>query len=229
METSKQNKAWGNAIVWMKEAEGKQPADTYRQGGKDHLIVEFGHESLDLNHRWRVTALEKQLWSADSPQWLKHGLVNSVGCSLPVDPRQRMSAPKLNPSRVFTPAGTVGWGGSCMSIYPVDSPGGYQITGRTVPCFDQYGYRKEFSFKRPWLFSDFDLITYYRVSEKELDDILTKFNTGTYEFEIEDVEFDMAEHNSMLKETSDEVEDIRQKQRKVQEEMVRAEDESLAK
>lgn len=40
--------------------------------------------------------------------------------SLPVDPRQRMSSPKTNPSRVFTPEGTFGWGGSCASIYPVD-------------------------------------------------------------------------------------------------------------
>ena len=47
--------------------------------------------------------------------------------SLPVDPRQRMSTPKTNPSRVFTPEGTFGWGGSCASIYPVDSPGGYQV------------------------------------------------------------------------------------------------------
>lgn len=54
--------------------------------------------------------------------------------SLPVDPRQRMSSPKANPSRVFTPEGTFGWGGSCASIYPVDSPGGYQMLGRTIPC-----------------------------------------------------------------------------------------------
>lgn len=65
--------------------------------------------------------------------------------SLPVDPRQRMSAPKMNLSRVFTPEGTVGWAGSCMSIYLVDSPGGYQMTGRTIPCFDYYAQKPGFN------------------------------------------------------------------------------------
>jgi allophanate hydrolase subunit 1 len=70
---------------------------------------------------------------------LKHNMLNGelmavvIGffcgntVSLPVDPRSRMSTPKTNPSRVFTPEGTFGWGGSCASIYPVDSPGGYQV------------------------------------------------------------------------------------------------------
>lgn len=39
----------------------------------------------------------------------------------------------------------------------------------------------------------------------------------------------MAEHNKMLADTEEEVKEIRQKQRKVQEEMIRAEQESLAK
>jgi urea carboxylase len=34
---------------------------------------------------------------------------------LPVDPRHRLSAPKQNPSRVFTPEGSISWGGSCVS------------------------------------------------------------------------------------------------------------------
>lgn len=33
---------------------------------------------------------------------------------LPIDPRLRLTCPKQNPSRVYTPAGSVSWGGSCM-------------------------------------------------------------------------------------------------------------------
>lgn len=33
---------------------------------------------------------------------------------LPVDPRYRLTCPKQNPSRVYTPEGSVSWGGSCM-------------------------------------------------------------------------------------------------------------------
>lgn len=43
------------------------------------------------------------------------GFFTALPLALPVDPRQRMNCPKMNPSRVFTPAGSVSWGGSCMA------------------------------------------------------------------------------------------------------------------
>lgn len=308
------------------------------QGGDDHLLVEYGNESFDLNHRCRVTALENSLTSSRTPEDIRTNLLNTVGCcttlliyyngakldrqqlvshlkdieqglgdlrstkvptrifklpisfeskiqdeatqrymtnqrphapylpdnlsfvaknnaftpqqlkdiylsgqfmavvvgffcgntvSLPVDPRQRMNAPKLNPSRVFTPEGTVGWAGSCMSIYPVDSPGGYQLTGRTVPCFDYFAQKPGFS--NPWIFRDFDILTYYQVSEEELDSLLGRFRAGKFTFEHEHVEFDMAAHNRMLRDTAAEVRQIRAKQAAAQEEMTRAENESFAR
>lgn len=154
--------------------------------------------------------------NAFTAEQLKHNMLNGelmavvVGffcgntVSLPVDPRQRMSCPKTNPSRVFTPEGTFGWGGSCASIYPVDSPGGYQMLGRTIPCFDYYGFKAGFSPERPWLFQDFDILTFYQVTEEELNKKLGLFRSGLYEFEWEPAEFDMAEHNKMLEETADE-------------------------
>lgn len=43
------------------------------------------------------------------------GFFTALPLALPVDPRHRMNCPKMNPSRVFTPAGSVSWGGSCMA------------------------------------------------------------------------------------------------------------------
>ncbi|TIA18458.1 hypothetical protein D6C81_05094 [Aureobasidium pullulans] len=326
---------FGKAIVWERQQQGRQPLVRYRQGGDDHLIVEYGNEEFDLNHRCRTTAFEKALRSSN-PGWLN----NTVSCctsvtlfynglkiereklvahlqsledelgdlssvkvpcrkfrlplsfeskaqeeatkrymetqrphapylpsnfdfvaknnaftsdqlrdifltgqfmavvvgfyagntvSLPVDPRQRMQCPKANPSRVFTPEGTVSWGGSCMSIYPVDSPGGYQMTGRTIPIFDALGWKNDFSPSRPYLFQDFDLLTYYRVSEEELDVMLADFRTGRYKFEWEEIEFDMAEHNKLLTDTAEEVKKIRAEQAVAQAEMTKAENESLTK
>lgn len=55
-----------------------------------------------------------------------------------LDPRCRLTAPKYNPPRTFTPRGTIGLGGSSTAIYSVESPGGYQIFGRTpVPIWSQ--------------------------------------------------------------------------------------------
>jgi urea carboxylase len=327
----------GQAVVWEKAGDANTPLVRYRQGGDDHLLVEYGNENFDLNHRCRVTALENVLNSDSTPDEIRSNLYNTVGCcttllvyyngsklpradliahlktieaklgdlrstkvptrvfklpisfesklqdeatqrymtnqrphapylpdnlafvaknnafspqqlkdiyltgqfmavvvgffcgntvSLPVDPRQRLSAPKMNPSRVFTPEGTVGWAGSCMSIYPVDSPGGYQMTGRTVPCWDYYSYKPGFG-DRPWIFRDFDILTFYQVSEQELDDLLGKFRAGKYEWAYDEVEFDMAEHNKLLQTTSDEVKKIREKQAVAQDEMTKAENESL--
>ncbi|KAM3422617.1 hypothetical protein BST61_g106 [Cercospora zeina] len=177
--------------------------------------------------------------NAFTAEQLKHNMLNGelmavvVGfycgntVSLPVDPRMRMSAPKANPSRVFTPEGTFGWGGSCASIYPVDSPGGYQMLGRTIPCFDPHGFKCSFSPTRPWLFQDFDILTFHRVTEAELSAQLERFRSGQYQFDYEDSAFDMAEHNTLLAETRSEVAAIRAQQRNVQEEMIGAEHESL--
>jgi urea carboxylase len=43
------------------------------------------------------------------------GFFTALPLGLPVDPRHRMNCPKMNPSRVYTPAGSVSWGGSCMA------------------------------------------------------------------------------------------------------------------
>jgi len=331
---------YGKSVIWERKPEGTQPLVRYRQGGDDHLIVEYGNEEFDINHRCRTTALEKALRGKDAPKWLRDGLTNTVsGCtsitlfynglqlrrdqlvkhlqtledqigdlskikvpcrkfklplsfesrvqdeatkrymestrphapylpsnldfvaknnafspdqlksnflngtfmavimgffsgntvSLPVDPRQRMSSPKANPSRTFTPEGTAGWGGSCLSIYPSDSPGGYMMLGQTIPCFDMFGFKKGFTPERPWLFQDFDLIEFERVSEEEINKQLLLFRSGRYEWQWENAEFDMAEHNELLVYTADEVREIRAKQAKAQEEQTAAENESLAK
>jgi hypothetical protein len=73
------------------------------------------------------------------------------------------------------------------------------------------------------------LFNFYRVSEDEINKEIELFRSGRYKFQYEQVEFDMAEHNKMLVETENEVKEIRKKQREVQEEMIQAEKESLAK
>ncbi|KAI9368323.1 allophanate hydrolase subunit 2-domain-containing protein [Aspergillus egyptiacus] len=155
------------------------------------------------------------------------GFFTALPLALPVDPRQRMNCPKMNPSRVFTPAGQVSWGGSCLALYTVDSPGGYQMTGMTIPGVDILGSKPGYTAQKPWLFEDFDQITFYRVSEEEYERQLALFQSGRYEYEWEEVEFDMAEHNRLLAGTKDEVKEIRARQRKAQAEMDALEKELL--
>ena len=135
----------------------------------------------------------------------------------------------MNPSRVFTPEGQVSWGGSCMALYNIESPGGYQLTGLTIPGCDILGSKNSYSLSRPWLFEDFDQLTFYEVSEAEYERQLALFKSGRYEYEVEDGVFDMAEHNRLLSETKEEVKVMRQKQAKAQADMQKKEDELMAK
>lgn len=148
---------------------------------------------------------------------------------LPADPRHRLNAPKMNPSRTFTPEGTVSWGGSCLAIYPVDSPGGYMMTGMTIPGVDTLGYKKGFSQEKPWMFEDMDVITFEEVSEEEYDRQMALFRSGRYEFKIKQTTFDMRAHNDMLKEVADEVEVMKKRQKEYQEKMIQVEKELLIK
>ena len=72
--------------------------------------------------------------------------------------RHRLVVPKYNPARTFTPEGAVGLGGAYMCIYPMDSPGGYQLIGRTLPIWNTFGRAGPFTPAKPWLLRYFDQV-----------------------------------------------------------------------
>ena len=319
---------WGSAIVHTIEKKGSQPLVTYRQGGDDFLLIDYGHGAFDLNYRCRAVALYKKLREGTGAITFSSGLHTSMACGnslmlyydglalprsqlldhlthlesalgdlstakmpsrrfrlpltfssakqeasiqrymktqrpyaaylpdtmnfitknnafsqqqfrdvflnaslmmvavgfftalplcLPIDPRQRMNCPKMNPSRVFTPDGQVSWGGSCMAVYNVESPGGYMPSGMSIPGVDILGSKSGYSPDKPWLFE----------VEEEYERFMRVFHSGRYGYEWEDVVFDLEEHNRLLRETKGEVEEIRKRQSVAQEEMGRREKEML--
>ena len=113
-----------------------------------------------------------------------------------------------------------------MALYNVESPGGYMNIGLSIPGADILGYKRSYSEQKPWLFEDFDQITFYEVSE---DELLAKFHSGRYEYEYEDTVFDMKEHNELLRNTTDEVKRVREEQREAQAGMEKLEKELLEK
>ncbi|PHH82570.1 hypothetical protein CDD82_5590 [Ophiocordyceps australis] len=149
------------------------------------------------------------------------GFIMALPLCLPVDPRHRLRSPKMNPSRTHTPAGTLGWGGSCLCCYPVDSPGGYMPLAMTVPGPDVFG-------PQPWLCDDMDVLTFYQVSTAEYDGLLVKLKTGEYSIEVQDSLFDLGEHNRLLEETRAQVEAIEQKRSESQQAMAEQEKKLLA-
>ena len=125
-------------------------------------------------------------------------------CAVPIDPRHRLLSSKYNPARTYTAEGTVGIGGMYMCIYGMDSPGGYQLIGRTVPIWNKFKKNKQFG-DQQWFLRFFDQIKYYPVSEAELDQFRADFANGIAEIKIEETEFDFAAYSQFLENEKDSI------------------------
>lgn len=80
-----------------------------------------------------------------------------------VDPR--LEVPRHSTPRTNVPAGSIGIAGKQTGIYPFDSPGGWQIIGRTpVKLFDEMKFP-------PVIAEVGDTITFYSISEEEFTTI----------------------------------------------------------
>lgn len=103
---------------------------------------------------------------------------------MPLDPRCVLTAPKYNPPRTWTPQGTVGMGGASTAIYPVATPGGYQIFARTpVPIWDT-NRRFPVFHDSICLFQPGDRVRFVPCSVDEFEIIERQVAEGTYEYNV---------------------------------------------
>lgn len=101
-----------------------------------------------------------------------------------LDPRCVLTAPKYNPPRTWTPQGTVGMGGSSTAIYPVATPGGYQIFARTpVPIWN---IEKRFPVFESSivLFKPGDRVKFVPVTKEEFEHVEAQVKDGSYEYNV---------------------------------------------
>ncbi len=101
-----------------------------------------------------------------------------------LDPRCKLTVPKYNPPRTWTPKGSVGMGGASTCIYPDRLPGGYQIFGIIpVPIWDT---KKSFSVfeNNICLFQPGDRVKFVPTSYEEFDHVSKKIKEGTYNYNI---------------------------------------------
>lgn len=103
---------------------------------------------------------------------------------MPLDPRCMLTAPKYNPPRTWTPKGTVGMGGASTAIYPVATPGGYQIFGRIpMPIWDTERRFPEFE-NSICLFRPGDRVKFVPCSVEEFEYVEAKVAEGTYVYNV---------------------------------------------
>jgi urea carboxylase len=101
-----------------------------------------------------------------------------------LDPRCVITAPKYNPPRTWTPQGTVGMGGASTAIYPVATPGGYQIFARTpVPIWNT---KKRFGVFHDSivLFRAGDRVKFVPIDEQEFEFVEAKVKERTYVYNV---------------------------------------------
>lgn len=126
-----------------------------------------------------------------------------------LDPRHRLVTTKYNPARTWTAADTVGLGGQYLCVYGMDSPGGYQLVGRTLPIWS--GHRRHGAFEPgvPWLLRFFDRIVWEPVSAEDLAERRTAFAAGRLDLRVEHGTFSVREHLDLLTAHADEIARVR--------------------
>jgi len=90
-----------------------------------------------------------------------------------------LATPRLDSPRARTPAGSVAIGGVQTGIYPMESPGGWRIVGRTpLRLFDP-------RVTHPFLLAPGDRLRFVPVGEATFDAIAAEVEAARYPTEVE--------------------------------------------
>ncbi len=144
--------------------------------------------------------LDELIYYVTTPQYIVTYL--SFGPGLPsctcLDPKYSLHVPKYNPPRTSTPPLAIGMGGSNISLYPLGSPGGFQIFGiMAAPLLELE--QKLYDFKdTPVLARVGDRFQFRSITRPEYFDIKYACKDGTYRYKITDSVFDLAEYRAKL-------------------------------
>ncbi|MCC6312781.1 MAG: carboxyltransferase domain-containing protein [Thermomicrobiales bacterium] len=152
-----------------------------------------------------------------TPWWnAANGFFPGLPFMFPLDPRYAVVIPKYNPTRPFTPEGAVGIAGPCLAIYPVPSPGGYQLIGRTIPIYDAQQRNPAFA-DNPILMKPGDRVTFTRCTDDELIALRERVYDGSYQYQIEDGVLDVGDYLAGLQAIEPEAEAFRRRQQEAAE------------
>ena len=164
-----------------------------------------GH-NLEYVAKYNGLTVERIVELIESTQyWVAMlGFWPGLAFMVPLDPRAYLTAPKYNPTRPWTPEGAFSIGGPIVAIYPIESPGGYQLLGRSIPIYDLKQQNPIFK-KNPVLLQPADRLEWETVSNDELDEIRKRVFDGTYRYKVYPYEsFNVKKYVEFLEETKDE-------------------------
>lgn len=91
---------------------------------------------------------------------------------------ERIAAPRLDVPRVKVPAGAVGIAGTQTGIYPMESPGGWQLIGRTpLRIFDPQA-------ERPFLFAAGEYVQFAAIDADAFHTLQQQVESGGYAHQV---------------------------------------------
>jgi len=125
--------------------------------------------------------------------------------AVPLDPRHRLVTTKYNPARTWTPSDAVGIGGKYLCVYGMESPGGYQLVGRTIPIWSGYRQTGPFEEGKPWLFRFFDRIVWEPVTPDQLLEYRAAAKAGRFDADVSEGTFALADHLRFLEENAESI------------------------
>lgn len=151
--------------------------------GAPNVIDGYNIEYMALANGCSVQAIKDMVCGT---QWYNsgNGFTPGSGMFWPLDPRCAINVPKYNPPRTWTPAGAVGIGGQCLSCYPSQTGGGYQLFGRTIPVV-QFSLRHPVFRESPSFFLPGDRISFKSVSEDDLLRAIKHVHEPPYDYQFE--------------------------------------------
>jgi urea carboxylase len=177
---------------WTKEA-WQDYCNKITQKKWDPQLIADDNGLTDVNQFARVHS-GTEYWVASLGFW------PGLPFMMALDPRCKLTAPKYNPPRTWTPQGTVGMGGASTAIYPVATPGGYQIFARIpVPIWDPDRRFPVFD-KSICLFQPGDRVKFEMCTVEEFEEAERKVKSGTYVYNVVEYQkFSVANYKTWVK------------------------------
>lgn len=157
------------------------------EASADYRIVEIptiygGEYGPDLGHVAEHNGLteEEVIEIHTGTDYLLYMLGFTPGFSYLGGMSEKIATPRLQKPRVKIPAGSAGIAGTQTGIYPVDSPGGWQLIGRTaVKLYDPLA-------QTPVLLKAGDYVRFVSVGEEEYRKIEEQVEAGTFTVHIQE-------------------------------------------
>jgi inhibitor of KinA len=142
-----------------------------------HVPVLYGNESgPDLEEVADFTGFSREdvVKIHSSSSYLVYMLGFTPGFCYLGGMDERIATPRKQSPRLKIPAGSVGIADKQTGIYPIESPGGWQLIGKTPLRLFDLGKKPEF------LIEAGDRIKFYPVTEEDFKDIIEEINEGTF-------------------------------------------------